>query len=92
MAGLAAGVDLGGTKIQTVVLRNRKVVGSSRLATPQTGAPDVLAAIARVPGLARVPDVVEPFALMPDLPSAGIDQAERQFVGAADVAEVVGVH
>jgi len=41
-----AGVDLGGTKIQTVVLRNRKVAGSARVSTPQTGAEDVVAAIA----------------------------------------------
>src|SRR5262245_41015483 len=41
-----AGVDLGGTKIQTVVLRNKKVVGSSRVPTPQTGiADDVIEAI-----------------------------------------------
>lgn len=46
MAGLVAGVDLGGTKIQTVVLKNREVVGSSRVETPRTGAEDVLKAIA----------------------------------------------
>ena len=46
MARLVAGVDLGGTKIQTVVLKNRQVVGSSRVETPQTGADDVLTAIA----------------------------------------------
>jgi glucokinase len=45
MAGLTAGVDLGGTKIQSVVLRNRATVGSSRVPTPQTGADDVIAAI-----------------------------------------------
>ena len=45
MAGLAAGVDLGGTKIQAVVVRNRRIVGSSRAPTPQTGATDVIAAI-----------------------------------------------
>jgi glucokinase len=39
-------VDLGGTKIQTVVLRTGKVVGQSRVPTPQTGRPgDVIAAI-----------------------------------------------
>jgi glucokinase len=43
---VAAGVDLGGTKIQTVVLRDEKVVGSARLLTPQTGDPaDVIDAI-----------------------------------------------
>lgn len=46
MARLVAGVDLGGTKIQTVALNDRKVVGSTRVATPQTGADAVLATIA----------------------------------------------
>jgi glucokinase len=41
-----AGVDLGGTKIQTVVLKNHQVVGNTRIETPRTGADDVLAAIA----------------------------------------------
>ena len=44
-AGLTAGVDLGGTKIQVVVTRAKRVVGSARVATPQTGAEDVAAAI-----------------------------------------------
>jgi len=44
-AVLTAGVDLGGTKIQAVVLRNKEIVGSSRVPTPQTGADDVIAAI-----------------------------------------------
>ena len=43
---VTAGVDLGGTKIQTVVLRDEQVVGSSRVLTPQTGDPaDVIEAI-----------------------------------------------
>jgi glucokinase len=43
---VTAGVDLGGTKIQTVVLRNKKVAGSSRVLTPHTGNPgDVIDAI-----------------------------------------------
>lgn len=46
MAQLIAGVDLGGTKIQTVVVRARKVVGSSRMPTPASGAEAVIAAIA----------------------------------------------
>jgi glucokinase len=46
MAKVTAGVDLGGTKIQTVVLDGRKVIGSARVLTPQTGAPDVTASIA----------------------------------------------
>lgn len=46
MPATFAGVDLGGTKIQTVVLKARRVVGSARVPTPQTGAADVIAAIA----------------------------------------------
>lgn len=45
-ADIVAGVDLGGTKIQTVVVRAGKVVGRSRVPTPQTGrANDVIQAI-----------------------------------------------
>jgi glucokinase len=45
---LTAGVDLGGTKIQTVVVRDRTVVGQIRVPTPQTGvAQDVIDAIVR---------------------------------------------
>ncbi len=45
---VTAGVDLGGTKIQTVVLRNKRVAGDARVPTPQTGAPgDVIEAIVR---------------------------------------------
>jgi glucokinase len=42
---MTAGVDLGGTKIQTVLLRQHQVVGSSRILTPQAGADAVVAAI-----------------------------------------------
>jgi predicted NBD/HSP70 family sugar kinase len=42
---IAAGVDLGGTKIQTVVLRAGKVAGMARELTPQSGSDDVIAAI-----------------------------------------------
>jgi glucokinase len=42
---LTAGVDLGGTKIQTVVVRGKVVIGSDRVATPGSGATDVIAAI-----------------------------------------------
>jgi glucokinase len=45
MARLTAGVDLGGTKIQTVLVGGEEIVGSSRLPTPQTGADAVAAAI-----------------------------------------------
>ena len=46
MSELVAGIDLGGTKIQTVILRESEIVGRSRVATPQTGADAVLAAMA----------------------------------------------
>ena len=45
MSGLIAGVDLGGTKIQTVVVHEQKVVGSARFLTPPSGADAVIAAI-----------------------------------------------
>jgi glucokinase len=45
MTKLTAGVDLGGTKIQAVVLRDREIAGSARVQTPQSGAPDVIDAI-----------------------------------------------
>ncbi|HSR23284.1 MAG TPA: ROK family protein [Candidatus Eisenbacteria bacterium] len=45
MQRLTAGVDLGGTKIQTVLLRGQQVVGSSRALTPQSGVDAVIAAI-----------------------------------------------
>jgi glucokinase len=41
------GVDLGGTKIQTVVLDGSAVTGSDRLLTPQSGAEDVISAIVK---------------------------------------------
>lgn len=45
MATHIVGVDVGGTKIQAVAVRARKVQGTARVETPQTGAPDVVAAI-----------------------------------------------
>jgi len=42
---VTAGVDVGGTKIQAVVLSARRVVGQARVPTPATGVPDVVAAI-----------------------------------------------
>src|SRR5262245_21283313 len=45
MSSLTAGVDLGGTKIQTVLLRDKEIVGSARVLTPQAGADAVVAAI-----------------------------------------------
>jgi glucokinase len=39
------GVDLGGTKIQTVLLRGTEVVGRERVATPRSGPDEVIRAI-----------------------------------------------
>ncbi|GAC1314536.1 MAG: ROK family glucokinase [Acidimicrobiales bacterium] len=39
---LTAGVDLGGTKIQVVVVKGGQVVGEARHPTPQTDAPEVM--------------------------------------------------
>jgi glucokinase len=68
-----AGVDLGGTKIQTVIVRNRKVAGSARVSTPQTGAEDVVAAIA-----ATVREAAEEAAVaVKDLVAVGIGSPGR---------------
>jgi glucokinase len=47
MTELAAGVDLGGTKIQTVVASAGKVLGEARLPTPSTSAAEVIAEVTR---------------------------------------------
>ncbi|MEX2274452.1 MAG: ROK family protein [Actinomycetota bacterium] len=46
MAKLFAGIDLGGTKIQSVVMRSRRVVGQARVPTPRGGTDEVAAAMA----------------------------------------------
>ena len=45
MTQATAGVDLGGTKIQSVVVSAGDVVGQSRHLTPNTNAADVVAEI-----------------------------------------------
>ena len=65
---LTAGIDLGGTKIQVVVLRDKEVVGSSRVPTPQTGAPDVIAAMAQ----AVQDSLTQASATLDDLAAVGI--------------------
>ncbi|HUC36771.1 MAG TPA: ROK family protein [Acidimicrobiales bacterium] len=45
MAELTAGVDLGGTKIQAVVVADGRVVGQARLSTPRTDAAAVTAEV-----------------------------------------------
>jgi predicted NBD/HSP70 family sugar kinase len=47
MAELIAGVDLGGTKIQSVVVANARVVGQARLTTPTADADAVTAEVTR---------------------------------------------
>jgi glucokinase len=42
---VTAGVDMGGTKIQTAIVRGGKPVGQARLATPQGGPAEVLTAV-----------------------------------------------
>jgi len=42
---ITIGIDVGGTKIQVAAVRDEEVVGAFRLATPQSGAGDVAAAI-----------------------------------------------
>lgn len=68
MARLTAGVDLGGTKIQTVALAGRKVVGSSRALTPTDGASAVAAAIVET----IMTSVKEAGASIGDLAAVGI--------------------
>lgn len=42
---IVVGVDLGGTKVQSALLRSRKVIGQGRVRTPQGGAEEVVEAI-----------------------------------------------
>ena len=43
--GLVAGVDLGGTKIQTLVVRGAEILGQARLPTPGNGAEAIATAV-----------------------------------------------
>jgi glucokinase len=45
---ITVGVDIGGTKIQAAAVRNGTVAGSERIATPQTGANDLVRAVGEV--------------------------------------------
>jgi glucokinase len=66
---LTAGVDLGGTKIQTVVLRDQQAVGDARTATPQTGDPGLV--VEAIVG--TIHDSLEKAsALPPDLRAIGV--------------------
>jgi glucokinase len=74
MGSLTAGVDLGGTKIQTVIVRGDDVVGSDRVLTPRTGADDVVAAIV---GTVRA-----------SLEAAGANAADLRAVGIGSPGEI----
>ena len=70
-----AGVDLGGTKIQTVVVCNGDILGSARVLTPQTGkATDVINAMA---GTVRA-----------SLEQAGMEEAALASVGVGTPGEI----
>jgi glucokinase len=72
---VTAGVDLGGTKIQTAVLRNEEVVGSARVLTPQTGNPgDVIDAIVAT--------------VRTSLEAAGASETDLQGIGIGTPGEV----
>ena len=74
-AQVTAGVDLGGTKIQTVVLRDHEIAGSCRVLTPQTGvAGDVIEAIAGT--------------IRESLERAGADQPDLGGIGIGTPGEV----
>ena len=45
MANITIGIDLGATKIQAAAMRDQAIIGTFRLATPQSGERDVSAAI-----------------------------------------------
>jgi glucokinase len=87
MARLVAGVDLGGTKIQSVILRNRTVVGRNRIPTPRSGAGAVLAAMAE----SVVASVADAGASLADLAAVGVgtpgavDEASGSVSHAANV-------
>jgi glucokinase len=64
---VTGGVDLGGTKIQTAVVRGTRVLGKARRSTPQTGADAVVAAISE--------------AMTDALTDAGLELAQLTAVG-----------
>jgi glucokinase len=45
MGDVTIGIDIGGTKIQAAAVRDQAIIGTFRLATPQSGERDVAAAI-----------------------------------------------
>ena len=65
--GLVAGVDLGGTKIQTVVVRGAEILGHARVPTPGNGAEPITSAILETVHVA--------------LDAAGADESSLRSVG-----------
>jgi glucokinase len=57
---ITVGVDVGGTKIQSAAVREKKVAGVHRLLTPLTGAKDVAAAIGEAVGKALADGGAQP--------------------------------
>jgi glucokinase len=93
MALLTAGVDLGGTKIQTVVVRGEKVVGESRAPTPQASAETVMAAIAesvRAAARSAGADVADVGAVGIGSPGT-IDQKQGTVANSANVPGFAGI-
>ena len=68
MSGVTIGIDVGGTKIQAAAMRSGRVAGGHRLATPQSGADDVAAAIVEATAKA----LAEAGAAVPDIGAVGI--------------------
>jgi glucokinase len=68
MSGVTIGIDVGGTKVQAAAMRSRRVAGGHRLATPQSGADDVAAAIVEATAKA----LAEAGAALPDIGAVGI--------------------
>jgi glucokinase len=79
---ITVGVDIGGTKIQAAAVRNGIVAGSHRLATPQTGAPDLVAAV----GDAVAKSLVEAGADPDDLSAIGMGVPGAVDTGAGTVS------
>jgi glucokinase len=65
--GVVAGVDLGGTKIQTIVVRGDEILGQTRIPTPDNGAEPITAAIVETIQVA--------------LDAAGVDESSLRSVG-----------
>lgn len=68
MGTIAVGIDVGGTKIQSVAVASEQVAGGHRLLTPLTGAADVAAAVVEAASKA----LVEAGAQITDLSALGM--------------------